>query len=124
VLFRYKWAVVYGTLVGISTCLVLAAVPPWETSAASWVTTAGLLLDMLGLAQLEISGVFDRIMVALEEASNEGKAPSNLVRHVIDDPDEAEWRKRLRWWLFSGPKTGVQLIVAGCALQLVGTWLP
>lgn len=122
-LFHHKYHVVYCMLWAVGACVVLALVRPWGTSAGNWLSSAGLLLDILGLVQLEISGVFDRILAALELASAEGKAPSNLVRHVIDNPDEAAWRRRARWWLFSGPKTGVQLIAAGCVLQLIGTWL-
>jgi hypothetical protein len=33
-------------------------------------------------------GVFDGIMAALMMASDEGLAPSHLVRQVIGDPDE------------------------------------
>lgn len=122
-LFKHKYAVIYGMVWLIGACLTLAFIRPFGTTASNWVTSAGLLLDVLGLAQLEISGVFDGIITALMKANDEGLAPSRLVREVIDNPDEAEWRRKARWWLMSGPKTGVQLIVLGCVFQLIGTWL-
>jgi hypothetical protein len=84
-----------------------------------------LLMDILGLAMLDISGVFGRIFGEVKrlEATGDDRIPSRYVREIIVSPDEAEWISNLRHRVFSAPQTGVQVIAAGCAVQLVGTWL-
>lgn len=90
---------------------------------SQWVTRSGLLLDIAGLLQLEVSGW---LTSSLEVYSADERypygPPSSFTRHegIIDDPD-----RPIRAWLqmFGDVTTGLYLIVAGCVLQLGATWL-
>lgn len=97
---------------------VMALIGP----ASKWLTTSGLIFDMAGLVQLNISGLFECI---IEKYGDETKypygPPSHITRRIIDDPDNP-LRTRVRNVLYFDSKTGFRLIVAGCVLQLVGAW--
>jgi hypothetical protein len=41
----------------------------------------------------------------------------------MEEYSEIEWVANLRHRIFSEPVTGVQVIAAGCVVQLVGTWV-
>jgi hypothetical protein len=110
----------------IGACLILALLTDVR---GKWLTTAGLLMDLLGLALLDISGVFgrmfaevERMFAEVERLDAEGDhRMSRYVREIIDNPDEPEWEGNLRRRVFHAPQTGVQLIAAGCTVQLVGS---
>jgi hypothetical protein len=67
-IFYKRHLLVYSLLVVVAGCAVMAAVGP----AGKWVTTAGLLLDITGLVQLDVSGLFSR---ELEHYRDEEKFP-------------------------------------------------
>lgn len=82
---------------------------------------SGLLFDIAGIIQLEISGLFDSI---LEEYGDVKKypygPPSSVTREIIDDPDSL--LTPIKNWLFYNRKTGFRLIVLGFIFQFSGTW--
>jgi hypothetical protein len=88
-----------------------------------WLGSVGLMLDIAGIIQLELSGAFDW---ALEKFGNveeyPGGPPSRIAREIIDDPD-----RPLRTWirntLFFEHRTGLKLIVGGFFFQLLGVWV-
>jgi hypothetical protein len=88
-----------------------------------WISTEGYILAVAGLIQLEISGLFEKIM---NEYRDEGKypygPPSRIVRQVIDDPDRPI-RTQIRNLLFFRLRTGFVLILVGNILQAIGMWL-
>lgn len=108
-------------------CLLAAAVfslvMAYFGNTGKWLTSAGLLFDIAGIVQLEISGLFDEI---LEEYGDDEKypygPPSHITRQIIDNPDTP-----IRTWLrntaFFDRRTGFKLIVVGFAFQFAGAWL-
>lgn len=92
-------------------------------TSSKWLTTAGLLLDIAGLIQLDISGVFERIF---EEYNDVDKypfgPPSTITRQVIDHPDRPI-RNALRIHAFQRGRTGFVIIVLGCVAQLAAVWI-
>ena len=115
---RSKAILLLALLTAACTSLVLAFV--FERS--KWLSSAGLLFDLAGIVQLEISGLFERI---IEKYGDDEKyphgPPSYITRRIIDDPDRPI-RTYLRNMLFFELKTGFRLIVLGCAFQLLGVW--
>lgn len=90
--------------------------------ADHWLNTTGLLLDIAGLVQLEVSGVFARIMeIYGDEERYPGGPPSNITREIIDNPD-APIRTGLRNWLFFDGATGLWFIFVGQVQQLAAVW--
>jgi hypothetical protein len=90
---------------------------------AKWLATTGLLATVTGVIQLEVSGLFDRI---LEHYGNEEKypygPPSYITREVIDNPDRpvSSWMRTL---CFFNMRTGFWLIVCGTLIQVCAVWL-
>jgi hypothetical protein len=115
---RSKALLLLALIIGACTCLSLALI--WDRS--KWLTSAGLMFDLAGIVQLEISGLFGRI---IDEYDDEKKypygPPSHITRKIIDNPDRPV-RTHLRNTLFFELRTGFRLIVLGCALQLAGVW--
>jgi hypothetical protein len=87
------------------------------------ISTDGYILAVSGLIQLEISGLFEKIM---DEYGNEERypygPPSRIVREIIDNPDRPI-RTRIRNVLFFRLRTGFELILVGTILQAIGMWL-
>jgi hypothetical protein len=122
---RYeRWAlVVLLAITAASLVMGLHAISRSFTSVAKWIATTGLLTTIAGVIQLEISGLFEKVM---EHYGNEGSypygPPSHITRQIIDNPDRpvVTW---LRNTLFFNVKTGFWLIVSGTATQAVAVWL-
>lgn len=85
--------------------------------------TFGLLLVLSGLAQLEVSGFFSKI---IEHYDNESRypfgPPSSITREIIDNPDTPA-RTAVRNVLFFTPRTGFLAIVSGTIVQIVALWI-
>jgi hypothetical protein len=92
-------------------------------NGSRWVTAAGLMLDMAGIVQLEIAGLFDKIAAEyFDEARYPYGPPSHITREIIDNPD-APVRVAVRNTMFFNGRMGFWLLVGGFALQLLGAWL-
>lgn len=87
------------------------------------VITTGLFAIVTGVVQLEISGLFDKV---LEEYCSDEKypygPPSYITREIIDNPDTPV-RTWLRYKCFFEVRTGFWLIVIGTLFQIIGVWL-
>jgi hypothetical protein len=106
-------------LAGALICLTLAPMG----NPSRWVTSAGLMLDMAGIVQLEVAGLFDKIAAEyFDEARYPYGPPSRVTREIIDNPD-APVRTVVRNAVFFNARTGFWLLVCGFALQLIGAWL-
>jgi hypothetical protein len=105
---------------------VAAEIDAWYVGNASrgrWASTAGLVTALAGVVQLEISGLFTKV---IDHYSDEMKypygPPSYITRQIIDNPD-TPIRTKVRNVLFFNMRTGFWLIVCGTILQIIGTWL-
>jgi hypothetical protein len=92
-------------------------------TAGKWFASTGLLATAAGVFQLEVSGLFQKIMdfYADEERLPYGP-PSHITRQLCDDADHPV-RSRIRDALFFNVSTGFWLIVAGTLIQVVAIWL-
>lgn len=91
--------------------------------ANKWLASAGLLLTIAGVFQLDISGLFDKIVDHYgDEQKYPGGPPSYITRQIIDNPDSPV-RTWLRNTLFFNAKTGLWLIVTGTVIELVAVWV-
>nr|WP_295237898.1 hypothetical protein [uncultured Brevundimonas sp.] len=108
--------------------VVLAAIsfapayPQAMGSTSDLFGTAGLLAALAGFVQLDVAGLFKRL---LDEYSDDIAYPfgptSKVTREIIDNPDRPV-RTTLRNHLFFRPRTGFWLIVSGTGLQIVSLW--
>src|SRR5262245_11127582 len=115
---RPKAILLLTLLAGACVCFALAFV----LDRAKWLSSAGLMFDLAGIVQLEISGLFEHILTKYgDEQKYPHGPPSHITRRIIDNPD-TPIRNYLHNSLFLDLKTGFRLIVLGCTLQLVGIW--
>lgn len=119
-IYRQRLVLLYGLLcaVGVSCALATMLEP------GIWLTRAGLLADIAGLLQLEVSGVLDLIHKAALEREDRGEnIPSSFVREIIDVPvEDRTFKDTIDCWLQRSPKAGILMIGVGCLLQLVATF--
>jgi hypothetical protein len=88
-----------------------------------WLTSAGLLFDISGIVQLELSGLFDDIMRLYGDVEKYPYGPpSNITRQIIDNPG-TPFRTWLRNKLFFERRTGFELIFLGFIFQYLGDWI-
>ena len=92
-------------------------------TAGKWLASTGLLATAAVVFQLEVSGLFGKIMdfYADEEKFPYGP-PSHITRQLCDDADHPV-RSRVRDALFFNIATGFWLIVTGTLVQVVAVWL-
>ena len=91
-------------------------------NSGKWLASAGLLATAAGVFQLEVSGLFQKIM---DFYSDEMKfpygPPSHITRQIIDDVDHP-----IRTWLrnacFFNVSTGFWLIIGGTLVQVFAAW--
>jgi hypothetical protein len=106
-------------LVGALCCVVFAFYPG---PRGKWFSSAGLMFDIAGIVQLDIGGLWEKVMEMYGDVTKyPGGPPSNITRRIIDDPDRPI-RTWLRNTLFFETRTGFRLIVVGFFFQLAGTW--
>ena len=111
-----------SALLGLIFFSLLAAL--MGSNPGKWLSSAGLLMDVLGLALLHVSGVLSTIYNEVTRLDERGDpTPSRYGREHVASPDESEYSRKLRQRLFMDPSTGVQMIVLGCTTQLIGVWL-
>jgi len=90
--------------------------------SGKWLSSAGLMFDIAGIAQLDIVGFFAEILTRYgDETKYPYGPPSHITRRISDNPDTPvrNWIERT---LYYDHQTGFYLIVAGFLLQLAGTW--
>lgn len=105
--------------VGAGLCVMFAG----GTTGGKWFASSGLLATAAGVVQLEVSGLFQRIMdVYGDEEKYPYGPPSYVTRQIIDNPD-----RPVRTWVrnvcFFDIRTGFWLIVGGTLVQVVAVWL-
>ncbi|ARP66535.1 hypothetical protein A9K65_026700 [Mesorhizobium sp. WSM1497] len=90
---------------------------------AKLINTASGLLALASLAQLQVSGWFDKVMqVYGDESQYPFGPPSYITRQIIDNPDHP-FQTLVRNTLFFHSGTGVWLAVASIILAIVAAWL-
>lgn len=120
-LWQHRRLLLYPLLLLVATSIGLAFVQ----DSALWINRAGLLLDIAGILQLEVSGWLNSALdVYGDEERYPYGPPSSFTRHegIIDDPD-APVKTWIKIRLFGDVQTGLYLILAGCAVQLLSTFL-
>jgi hypothetical protein len=99
-------------------CFVLA----FTGTTSKWLTSAGLFMDIGGIVQLKISGLFERVLDTYrDEKSYPYGPPSHITRVIVSNPD-TPLRSAVRDLVLFDSRAGFYLIVAGFALQLAGVW--
>jgi hypothetical protein len=84
--------------------------------------SAGLLGTAAGVFQLEISGLFEKIMsVYGDEERFPYGPPSHITRQIISSPDR-KFRSAVRDRCFFNVATGFWLIVVGTLVQFAAAW--
>jgi hypothetical protein len=102
---------------------IVATMASVTGSASRWITSAGLMLVMAGIVQLDISGLFDQIAAKyFNEKHYPYGPPSHITREIIDNPD-APILMVLRNTLFINGRTGFWLLAIAFVFQLISTWL-
>lgn len=82
-------------------------------TAGKWIGSAGLFATVAGVVQLEVSGLFQKIMEIYGDVTQyPGGPPSHVTRQIIDNPDRplATWIRNI---CFFNVRTGFWLIVVG-----------
>lgn len=94
-----------------------------EPNVAKWIGTSGLLATVTGVVQLEISGLFEKIITHYTDEEKYPYGPTSYItREIIDNPDQPilSW---LKYTCFFELRTGFWLIVIGTFLQIWAVWL-
>ncbi len=82
-------------------------------NASKWTATTGLLATATGVVQLEVSGLFAKLLdVYGDDQKYPYGPPSRITREIIDNPDTPV-RSGLRTYAFFTPATGFWFIVGG-----------
>lgn len=92
-------------------------------NSAKWIGTCGLLATVTGVVQLEVSGLFEKILTRYGEVEKHPYGPpSYITREIIDNPDRpyATW---FRNTCYFNARTGFWLIVLGTIAQVVAVWV-
>jgi hypothetical protein len=92
-------------------------------AAAKWIGTSGLLATVTGVVQLEVSGLFEKILTHYgDDEKYPYGPPSYITREIIDNPDRpfSTW---LRNTCYFNAGTGFWLIVLGTMTQVVAVWV-
>ena len=101
----------------------LYAILSMQPNGSKWIASPGLLATVAGVVQLEVGGLFERI---IERYGNEEKypygPPSYITREIIDNSDRP-FDMWLRGICFFNIKTGLWLIVVGTLVQAIAVWL-
>lgn len=117
---------VFFLLLLVAIACVVIAIVAWHVRSPSqgrWVSTAGLVTALTGVVQLEISGLFTKVIGHYgDETKYPYGPPSYITRQIIDNPD-TPIRTQIRNLLFFNMRTGFWLIVCGTILQIIGNWL-
>ena len=119
-LFYRRHGIIYSLFAVVIFCLVRA----YYGDTGLWLTTAGLMLDVTGLVQLDISGLFRSNFDHYDSNPEQFPhgPPSVMMREIMEEDHRfarVAWCKRQ---LFMYPHTGFLIILVGCLVQLAGAW--
>jgi hypothetical protein len=118
------WFLIFclATLVLIACTICEALNPGTPSTLARWLVTLGLVSTVAGIIQLEVSGVFEKIIDKyMDEEKYPYGPPSSITRQIIDNPD-APVRTNFRNLAFHDSRTGFWLIVVGTLVQIPAVW--
>lgn len=107
----------------ISLAVSIYSVIAGCANPAKWLASSGLLATASGVFQLEVSGLFKKVM---DEYGGKNEfpygSPSYITRQIIDNPDRlfSTWVRNI---LFYNAATGFWLIIAGTYIQLTAVWV-
>lgn len=122
---RFERHALVAVLLATAACAVAGgwSLTHGQNTTGKWFASAGLLLTIAGLLQLEVSGLFQKIIDAYSDTKKFPYGPpSHITREIIDNPDTPV-RTWLRNALFFNLRTGFWMIVAGTMVQVVAVWL-
>lgn len=120
----FERALTVVLLIGSLASLAAAIWSHWANPGMTgrFYSTAGTLLQLAGLFQLEVSGLFSKL---LETYGDDDRfplgPPSSVTRFLTDNPDDTVFG-RFRNRIFHEVSTGFWLIVAGTIVQIAGVW--
>lgn len=119
-----RWALVVLLVAAGGSLLVgLNAICHQCAGGSRLIATAGLLATIAGVVQLDISGLFDKVIEEYSDANRWPHGPpSHITRQIIDNPDRPV-ATLFRNALFFHTRTGFWLIICGTVIQLVAMWL-
>lgn len=119
---RFAFVVLLLLTAGAATLGVYCVIYSWSNSA-KWVGTAGLLATVTGVVQLEVSGLFEKLVRQYGNAEKYPYGPpSHITREIIANPD-TPIRTWVRGMCFFNLRTGFWLIVLGTLAQVAAVWL-
>jgi hypothetical protein len=111
-----------AALLALASGLIIGVRMAWSSSGR-WFSTAGLLVALAGLFQLDRSGFFTTLnREYLDQQKYPYGPPSYITREIIANP-HTPIRTRIISIMFFHPRTGFHLIVWGAILQIISTWL-
>ncbi|NCB58320.1 MAG: hypothetical protein EOM46_12645 [Gammaproteobacteria bacterium] len=121
--YERKAFVIFIVLTFISAAIGFYLLVLGKSTASKWLATSGLLSTITGVTQLEISGLFEKLIQHYEnEEQYPFGPPSHVTREVIDNPDTP-----IRTWVrnvsFFNLKTGFWLIIGGTLIQVCAVWV-
>lgn len=87
-----------------------------------YLETATALMYLSAVLQLEIAGLFSKIVDDIREASKTGEAPDHLVQRTHILPYESKFSTVLDY-IFFNKKFGFYLIIASLLLQALSVWV-
>lgn len=114
-------------LIAVAFGLLLSIPFAWQSGSnhftvAKLMGSSGLVFDIAGIIQLEVSGVFDKWLEHYGDIEKYPYGPpSHITRQIIDNPD-TPFRTGARNVLFFEHSTGIKLLLAGFVLQLSAVW--
>jgi hypothetical protein len=96
---------------------------PHFFTVARLASSSGLILDIAGILQLEVSGAFEKLTGEFFDKEKwPNGPPSNVTRQIIDNPYTPIWNKvQSRMYFDHG--TGIWLLFFGFVFQLAGVWI-
>jgi hypothetical protein len=107
-------------LIGAFVAIVFSFLAP--IYRGKWLTSAGLMFDIAGIAQLDIVGFMDRMSERYGDITKYPSGPpGHITRRIVAD-DAGPIVNWIKQKLFYEHRSGFYMIVIGFFFQLVGTW--